>query len=288
MKLWLTRFSLRHPKSVMAITLVVTLLMALQFPKVRFDNDPENMLAKDEPVRLFHNRVKEKFALYDFVIAGVVNEQDADGIFNPDTLGRVHALTAELLSLHPSPDGLPQVQTPDGGMRTVDLRPKGLYRRFLGLVFRHDANRLFTAEGESAIIGREVIAPSVVDNLKQAELGSLLQEYLMPVPPTTREQARVIRDDAMENPLYKGTLVSEDGKAVCLYVPIHDKTFSYNVAALIHELTKDWPAADQVFITGLPPRTPSGSRCWCRWPRPRRWLASPSSCSCCSSSVACR
>ncbi len=250
-KLWLTQFSLRHPKAVMAVTLIVALVMAAQFPKVRFDNDPENMLAKDEPVRVFHNRVKEQFALYDFVIAGVVNEQDPDGIFNPETLQRVHTLTEQLLSLRRSPDGLPQVQA-GGESRTVDLRPKSLYRRVLNFVFRHDANRLFTSDGDSAIIAREVIAPSVVDNLKQAELGSLKQEYLMPVPPTTRAEALVIRDDAMGNPLYKGTLVSEDGKAVCLYIPIKDKTFSYNVAALVQELTKDWPAQDRLFITGLP------------------------------------
>jgi uncharacterized protein len=70
--------------------------------------------------------------------------------------------------------------------------------------------------------------------------------------PTTREEARVIRDDAMNNPLYKGTLVSEDGKAVGLYLPITDKHFSHNVAGLVEALTADWPVEDQVHITGLP------------------------------------
>jgi predicted RND superfamily exporter protein len=251
MKLSLTQFSIKHPKLVMVVTVLVTLALASQFPKVHFDNDPENMLAKNEPVRLFHDRVKEKFALYDFVIAGVVNESDPDGIFNPETLQRVHTLTEQLLSLHPGEDGTLAV-TANGETRQVDLRPDSLRRRVLNFVFRHDPNRLFTQDGESAIIGREIIAPSVVDNLKQAELGSLKQEYLMPQPPTTREEARTIRDDAMGNPLYKGTLVSEDGKAVCLYIPITDKTFSYNVAELVRKLTKDWPESDRVYITGLP------------------------------------
>ncbi|MDX9981370.1 MAG: MMPL family transporter [Lentisphaeria bacterium] len=251
MKLVLTQFSLRRPKLVMALILIVTLGLASQFPKVHFDNDPENMLAHDEPVRLFHDEVKEKYALYDFVIAGVVNEQDEDGIFNPDTLGRVHVLTDQLLSLRPGPDGLPQVQA-GGETRALDLRPASRWQRVLNFAFRHDPNRLFAADGTSAIVGRELIAPSVVDNLKQAEFGSLLQEYLMPVPPRTREEARTIRDDALGNPLYKGTLVAEDGKALCLYIPLTEKTFSHNVATLVRELTRDWPAEDQVHITGLP------------------------------------
>ena len=49
-----------------------------------------------------------------------------------------------------------------------------------------------------AIIGREVIAPSVVDNIKQADVGSLKLEYLMENVPSTREEALAIRDDAVE------------------------------------------------------------------------------------------
>jgi predicted RND superfamily exporter protein len=235
----------------MVVTALFTLALASQFPKVHFDNDPENMLAKDEPVRVFHDRVKEKFALYDFVIAGVVNETDKDGIFNPDTLQRIYTLTEQLLSLQRAPDGTLRV-TANGQTEDVDLRPSSLRQRLLNIVFRHNPNRLFAKDGESAIIGRELIAPSVVDNLKQAALGSLKQEYLMPEPPKTRAEALVIRDDAMSNPLYKGTLVSEDGKAICLYIPLKDKTYSYNVAELVRALTKNWPKSDRVYITGLP------------------------------------
>lgn len=102
------------------------------------------------------------------------------------------------------------------------------------------------------IIGRELIAPSQVDNIKQAELGSLKLEYLMEAPPSTREEALVIRDDAMGNPLYSGTLVSEDQRAIALYIPITEKRFSYNVANLVQTLTADWPDSEQVYITGLP------------------------------------
>ena len=253
-RLALTAFSLRYPWLVLVIVLAVTAVFTIQFPKVRFDNDPENMLAEDEAVRVFHHQVKEKYALYDFVIAGVVNETHPDGIFNVDTLRRIDTLTRQLMALRRSADGLPQVpsDTSPGEWETLDLTPESAFHRVLAKAFRHDPNNLFDDEGRSAVIGRELISPSVVDNIKQSGLGSLKLEYLMEHVPATREDAMVIRDDAMGNPLYNGTLVAEDGRAICLYIPIQAKTYSYNVATLVRELTAGWEGDDAVHITGLP------------------------------------
>ena len=250
MKLKLTRFSIRFPWIVVLLVLAAVIFGAAQFPKVQFDNDPENMLSPDEPVRVFHNRTKEKYALYDFVIAGIVNTNNPDGVFNVETLGRIDTLTKQLLSLRQNADGLPKIMVPETFV--PDLQPASAGKRILEKVFRHDVNHLFDDDGNSAIIKPELISPPVVDNIKQAEQGSLKIEYLMEEPPTTREEALIIRDDAMNNPLYKGTLVSEDGKAVALYIPIIEKTYSYNVANLVSTLTADWPAEDQIYITGQP------------------------------------
>ncbi len=257
MKLALTNFSLRRPWMVIILVLMITAILASQFPKVQFDNDPENMLSADEPVRIFHHQVKEKFNLYDFVVVGVVNEENPDGVFNVGTLGRVHDLTRQLLTLRQTADGLPAVLVPaaDGkgdALKTLDLSPVGPWKRVLGTAFQHNPNDLFDAQGRSVIIGRELVAPSVVDNLKQAELGSLKLEYLMENPPATRAEALSIRDDAMSNPLYNGTLVAEDEQALALYIPATEKRFSYNVANLVRTLTADWPESEQVYITGLP------------------------------------
>jgi predicted RND superfamily exporter protein len=250
MKLKLTHFSLRFPWLIMLLTVLAVVFGAAQFPKVKFDNDPENMLSPGEPVRVFHNQTKARFALYDMVIAGVVNTNCPDGVFNVGTLGRIDTLTRQLLSLRQNADGLPEVTAP--APFVPDLRPDSARKRFLTKVFRQDVNRLFDENGGSAIVKEEIISPSVVDNIKQAERGALKIEYLMEKPPATREEALAIRDDAMNNPLYKGTLVSEDGKAVALYIPIIAKTYSYNVANLVEKLTADWPAEDRLYITGQP------------------------------------
>ncbi len=257
MKLWLTNFSIRFPWLIAGLTLVAVVLFGAQFPKVHFDNDPENMLSADEPVRIFHHQIKDLYDLYDFVIVGISNETDPDGIFNPGTLGRIYDLTGALLSLQQTDDGLVKVRFPGADGQTpreevLDLTPQGAWQRGLNKAFMVDPNRLFTEDGQSAIIGRELIGPSVVDNLKQAELGSLKLEYLMEHPPKNRAEALQIRDDALNNPLYYGTLVAEDGKAICLYIPIRKKTFSYNVANLVRHLTNEWDGKDEVHITGLP------------------------------------
>ncbi|HIE10561.1 MAG TPA: hypothetical protein EYP62_03015 [Kiritimatiellae bacterium] len=160
--------------------LLLTVLAVVQFPRVAFDTDPENMLAEDELVRVFHNQIKRKFRLYDFVIVGIVNEKHPDGVFNVETLGRIDLLTRQLLSLRRGPDGRPQVVT-DATERkwmSLDLRSRSWLKRIGDVAFRHDPNGLFTDEGASAIVGSELISPSVVDNIKQADLGSLKLEYL--------------------------------------------------------------------------------------------------------------
>lgn len=257
MKLALTDFSIRRPWIIIGLVLVFSCLMAIQFPKVHFDNDPENMLAEDEYVRVYHDRVKDRYALYDFVIVGIVNEKHPDGVFNVDTLSRIHDLTGQLLYLERAENGRPIVTTPSRNgkakeVRELDLTPKSPWRRGLNIAFRHDPNGLFDEDGRSVIISREIISPSVVDNIKQADFGSLKLEYLMESAPSTRDEAITIRADAMNNPLYSGTLVSENGKAICIYIPITEKIYSYNVARLVKELTASWEGDDQVHITGLP------------------------------------
>ncbi len=155
-----------------------------------------------------------------------------------------------MLSLRQNADGRPEITVPTPFV--PDLQPASARKRILAKVFGNDPNDLFDENGDSVIINLELVSPSVVDNIKQAERGALKIEYLMEQSPITRDEALTIRDDAMSNLLYKGTLVSEDGKAIALYIPIVAKTYSYNVTNLVEKLTADWPAEDQVHITGQP------------------------------------
>ncbi len=66
---------------------------------MKIDTDPENMLERIEPARVFHNETKRRFDLSDILVLGVINERDPDGVFNPETLRRIYELTESIKTL---------------------------------------------------------------------------------------------------------------------------------------------------------------------------------------------
>jgi len=205
------QFSLQRPRMVTTIMVLCTLLLGALIIRVHVDTDPENMLSKKEFVRIFHDRTKKEFTLYDVVVLGIVNDKDPDGVFNPATLQKIDTLSKFAATLVDSDDP------------------------------------------ERRVVGREIIAPDNVDNIQQAGLGQVRFEWLMKQPPTSREDARRIRDDALNNPLLKGTLVSEDGRAIALYLPVTSKDFSHFVSTALKEKIQELgPGDDRFYITGLP------------------------------------
>jgi SpoVK/Ycf46/Vps4 family AAA+-type ATPase len=106
---------------------------------------------------------------------------------------------------------------------------------------------------ERKVIGRDRITPDNVDIIEQAGLGQVRFQWLMDRPPTTRKEALHIRDKALDNPLLKGTLVSEDGKALALYLPISQKDFAHKLSKKLKEKIQELGTGDDRFyITGLP------------------------------------
>jgi predicted RND superfamily exporter protein len=93
MKKFITNFSINHPWIVIGLAVLITAFFALQFPKIKIDTDPQNMLDADEPTRLFHQMTKDNFNLYDFIAVGVVNEE---GAFTADMLNRIYNITSEI------------------------------------------------------------------------------------------------------------------------------------------------------------------------------------------------
>jgi predicted RND superfamily exporter protein len=182
---------------------------------VQVDTDPENMLPSDEPVRVFHRDMKSEFTLYDMLVVGVVNGKAPDYVFNPETLKDIHALTAYAKTLHGAAIGKPD-------------------------------------DPKAGVIGIDIIAPSTVDNVEQGGLGTVSFEWLMAEPPKTIEAARAVRAKAMNLPFMKGTLISEDGQAIALYLPLSDKHLSYKVASLLKAKIATFKAGDDYHITGLP------------------------------------
>ncbi len=224
---FLTRASINHPKLIAGLVALATtcLFLLAGLPSLwpdrftalnplKVDTDPENMLPEDEAVRVFHSQMKREMALYDMVVLGVVNEIHPDGVFNPESLAKVYELTQYAKTLR-----WPDPKNPDKHVGVIEI---------------------------------DVIAPSTVENIEQAGPGTVNFEWLMPSPPKTREEALAVRHKAERIPFLNGTLVSEDGKALCLYLPITSKDISYEIYSHLENKIAEFHGNERYHITGLP------------------------------------
>lgn len=221
------RFSVHHPRLITGLMIFVTvaLLLLAALPSIwhdrfsglnplKVDTDPENMLSETEPVRVFHDQMKREMELYDMVVVGVVNERNPDGVFNPESLANIYELTEYAKTLRWPDKDNPEKQT--------------------------------------GVIEVDILAPSTVDNIEQAGPGAVRFEWLMPSPPETREEALAVRDRAERIPFLKGTLLSEDGRAIALYLPITSKDVSYKVYSQLRQKIAEFRSDERYYITGLP------------------------------------
>lgn len=207
-------FSIKRYKLVAVAIFLCTVVSGAFFPMITIDTDPENMLEKTEPVRVFHNKSKKDFDLSETIVLGVINERDPDGVFNPATLNRVYELTKFAKTL-----------------RWEDTARPGQ---------------------SSGVIEADMIAPSLVDHMSQDGPGTIRFDWLMSRPPQTREEARAIRDKALSNPMLKDKMVSKDGKALCIYLPLTDKLLSYRVYRELSNKIKVIGGEEEYHVAGLP------------------------------------
>ncbi|MFO7957489.1 MAG: MMPL family transporter [Candidatus Brocadiia bacterium] len=309
----MVRFSVDRPRLVTALMVIAALVLAAFMPRVKIDTDPENMLSKDDPVRVFHNRMKEEFAVHDMIVVGLVNEEHEDGVFNPGSLRKVYALTeyakqlrgekleagaidmeavladaglaegAEPQSEEEATEeaSAPETPTaptgaepalPDMGAGAADEEPA---LPAMGGEEEPEEPPLPTTGGEPAgpqqppapppgpekaeervtrgVVVIDLLAPSTVDRIEHAGENTINFSYLMKKPlPSTRSEALEVREGALNNPLLNGTVVSGDGEAVAIYLPITHKNISYKVSRRLEEFIDRLGGPEDYHITGLP------------------------------------
>jgi len=96
-KFSLVDFSVKHPKLVVLLTVVFSLASMTQFPKMRTDTNPKNMLPATSYVRVWNDEVEKTFSLYeDMIVLGIVNDE---GILNNGTLAKIQRITDEVLRI---------------------------------------------------------------------------------------------------------------------------------------------------------------------------------------------
>ncbi|MBI5577357.1 MAG: MMPL family transporter, partial [Deltaproteobacteria bacterium] len=157
----LVEFSATHPRFVVGLALLITVAFGLQFPKIRIDTDPKNMLPETSQVRRYNDQVEGWFGLHpDVIVVGIRNE---GGLFNPESLRRIERITDEILKL-PGVVARDVVSLPTVDDVTVEgetLRAQPLLGRVPEGAEELDALRKRIA-GNTVVIGRLVSADGTV------------------------------------------------------------------------------------------------------------------------------
>ncbi len=196
----LTKLSVQYPKTIIIISFIITIIFAIQFPKIHIDTDPENMLEPNQSDRVFYDSVKEEFGIHDLIVLGIT---DVQGIYRTEFLDKLSEITSEILKM------------------------KG--------VMIEDVISLATTNNVTSEGGILNIQPPI-EEIPRSELE--LEE---------------LKSEVQSNPLLYEKLVSADGKATAIYIPIEKKDISYRVSRDIEEILKERLDPGQEYhIAGLP------------------------------------
>ncbi len=222
-------FAIERPKAIVGIMLLVTLILLAFIPQIKIDTDPENMLSESEPVRATHNMLKEKYEMSDILVLGIINEKHPEGVFNKSSLTKIHELSEFIYTLQEIEEETET--TPPAEENSLD---KEKIKKYKG------------------VIKRDVMAPSNVDHIEPVAPGTLKFDWLMATPPADEKEALLVKEKLLSNEMFKNTLVSEDGKAICLYIPITSKDLTYEISTKLQDKVSEYEGDEQYHITGLP------------------------------------
>lgn len=98
LKASVVEYSIGHPKSIMTIGAIITVVFLGAFPFIVTDTDPVHMLPQDNPAVVLHNKVKKDFNVSDIVAVGI-QSNDGSSLFTPEGLSKVKAITDEILKI---------------------------------------------------------------------------------------------------------------------------------------------------------------------------------------------
>lgn len=102
------------------------------------------------------------------------------------------------------------------------------------------------------VISYEIMSLSTKDNIQQDGIGTVRFNWLMEKPPKTDSEALEILKQAQEHPMFYGTVVSDDAKALALYIPIKRKDLSYEITQKIKDVVSKYKGKEKYYFTGLP------------------------------------
>ncbi len=166
-------------------------------------------------------------------------DTDPENMLYADEPARVaHREFKDEFALHDSiVVGVVDNSTPDGVFTAATLNRIGAITKEIARI--------------NGVIAYDLISPTTTDDI-EGRGGVLTIEPLMKGSVKDSAGALAIRDAALANPILRDMLVSGDGKAVAINVPIKKKDESYRIAGEIEKIIEKHKGTEEYHITGLP------------------------------------
>lgn len=180
---------LDHPRLVIAVVVVLTVVAGSFLPLITFDASIDAMIPEDDPVLVELMDVVEDFGTQDLFLIAV----EAEDVFSPTVLKKIYNLAAELEAL----EGVAEVQSPfnaqkvESGFWGIEIAPmtaelpqsSEAIREFQAAILDSPyAGRLVTADGRGAALFLELDALGLGPerNDLMAQIEELVARYRGP------------------------------------------------------------------------------------------------------------
>lgn len=113
----------------------------------------------------------------------------------------------------------------------------------------HITDEILKIEG---VIVEDVISFTTTDNVTSGD-GLLQVSRIMETAPRSTEEIMAIKAGVYDNPLFVEKIVSKEGDAVAIYVPIQQKDMSYRISKEIESIVEaELGEGQNYYIAGLP------------------------------------
>ncbi|MDJ0940560.1 MAG: efflux RND transporter permease subunit [Woeseiaceae bacterium] len=130
-----------------------------------------------------------------------------------------------------------------------ETHPDGIYNADSLSVLHELTRRIETLDG---VVVADLMSLASSDNISQEGPGVIRFEWMMKDAPVSDDEARAIRAKVERLPMLVDTLVSGDGQAAAIYVPIESKDLSYPLSQEIRAIADSIETDSDIHITGLP------------------------------------
>jgi predicted RND superfamily exporter protein len=187
---------LRRPKTVILASLLLTLVLAALMVRVKIDTDPENMLPRDDPVRVLNESMREDFGVRPMIALGIIDE---GGVLTPETMTAAASVVDEIGTLDGVvPEGIVSFKSatdvPQGTLSQaeVDEIASAVEENplFAGRVLSPDGQGLAVYVPLESKSDANDVSSAIEDIVDESSLGSGTETYLAGLPLAEEEFGR--------------------------------------------------------------------------------------------------